>query len=66
MITVNDLPDIDKYTDGPIVEPYNDSIVVDYVGFQKYVKEKYNGDSTDMTQEEKNMFIKTAEQRKTA
>lgn len=61
------LPDIDRYSDGPIVEPYDDNIQIDYKGFRDYVTAKYNGDSTDMTQEEKDRFITYRDQqRKTA
>ncbi|MHC9540934.1 MAG: hypothetical protein AB9903_15650 [Vulcanimicrobiota bacterium] len=60
------LPDIDQYTTGPLCEPYDDNMTIDYQGFRKYVQEKYNGDSSKMTQEENDMFIKQARKRRTA
>ncbi len=53
-----DIPDIEQYLeDGRLVEPYDKELKIDYQGFIAYVKEKYNGDSTNMTQEEKDRFI---------
>ena len=38
----------------------------DWVGFFDYIREKYNGDSSTMTQEEKDKFIIKKENRRTA
>lgn len=60
------LPDIDQFTTGQLVEPYNDTMKIDYLGFRKYVKENYDGDSSQMTQEEIDMFITQSKKLRTA
>jgi hypothetical protein len=52
------LPNIDQYVeDGIYTAPPSKDVQYDMSGFFKFLTEKYGGDSSKMTQEEKERFI---------
>jgi hypothetical protein len=49
-----------------VPSPPASDVTYDMTGYFQYVKEKHNGDSSTMTQEEKDQFIIKKDHRKTA
>jgi hypothetical protein len=47
----------DAFPDGRMVAEPNEDLVIDYGGLIQYAREKYNGNLSVMTQEEKERFI---------